>query len=1207
MYLKSIEMIGFKSFAGKTKLEFERGMTSVVGPNGCGKSNIADAVRWVLGEQSAKALRGSKMQDVIFGGTDLKKPMGLAEVSLTLAECEESLGTEYNEVTVTRRVLRSGEGQYFVNRAPCRLKDIQRLFMDTGIGTSSYSIMEQGKIDQILSSRPDDRRAVFEEASGITKYKADKKEALRKLDHTEANLLRLDDIIREVRRQIISLQRQAGKARRYTTMRDKLRGFDIFHTRERLRELESEIKDAENKLSSIQERDEAVREETADLENASTDARAEVAAKEREIGEVMDAVSRARSELERCRELIRVNEDRVREIQTLSERDTKDAEEAAIRCEEHLARLAEYKKDSESAGKERDAAEEKFSETGEHLKNLETEVEQTGHQVHKLRTDMVESESRGAKLQNELTDLEAAERTTVVRRERLSAEQAELKRAADQFGQRQSTMTERHDELLARSTGKTEALASVEEILRQSENKSSRIRQEISELRSDAAAKQARIDLLEESAASGDGFPGGARYLLDGKSTRPAASDEIMGSLADHIRASNKFDRALEAVLRTWLDAVIVSDEAAALALVHEISGAREGSVRLLPLRTASDRDAKSNSEKGLKPLIEHVECTPAARPLVERLLGNVYVVDQAEQIPKSVGSGTTFVTLDGVVKRGDGSVEYWMREDQESNPLGIRRNLETWQQEQTELAEAISRNESELKSTVSELEDCKKSIENARRELEYARREVAICEGENQVVEAEAKQACERLDTVTFELEALNEQDSSTELRRTEILQSLKQLREQQEETRGTIAEKTQNLRAIEQERGELYNHVTEHRVQFAECRQRVEHLESQCETQAVRVNELETLIRERRAGLDSYQTRIDELTKSAEEAQSNLAPLDEQSRDLEQKLESIRQARSEKILAIEGIDSGLREKRSHLEALMNQRNELEVELAEQRMRRQNQIERIGSEYDISVEQVMEEAEPEWESEARPDSDSLETMIGELRTKLDAMGPVNLVAIEEHRELEERYAFLTTQQEDLVNAKQQLMDMIRHINKTTTEMFSTTFNQVNENFQEMFKKLFGGGTAKLVLVDEEDVLESGIEIIARPPGKKLQTVSLLSGGERTMTAVALLFALYLEKPSAFCLLDELDAPLDEANIGRFVQTVQGFLERSQFIVITHNQKTIAASDILYGVTMQERGVSTIVSVKFSDFEAEGGVPKKAGNVAKPEQSSVDS
>lgn len=1193
MYLKSIEMIGFKSFAGKTKLQFERGMTSIVGPNGCGKSNIADAIRWVLGEQSAKALRGSKMQDVIFSGTDTKKPMGLAEVSLTLADCEASLGTDYNEVTVTRRVLRSGEGQYYINRAPCRLKDIQRLFMDTGIGTTSYSIMEQGKIDLILSSRPDDRRAVFEEASGITKFKANKKEALRKLDHTEANLLRLDDIIREVRRQIISLQRQAGKARRYTAMRDKLRGYDIFHTRERLSELESKIRGAENRLSAVQEREEAVREETADLDTTATKNRGEVAAKEQEIGEAMDAVARARSELERCRELIRVNEDRVREIRALSERDSKDAEEATARCDQHRVILTNLEQTSKAAQGERDDAENQFKTNSELLGKIESGAEQSGQQLHRLRTDLVESESRGAKLQNELTDLEAEERTTVVRRERLSAEQAELRRATQQFSQRQSTMAERHEELKKLAAEKRETLAAAENDLAQAEEDSARIRQAIADLKSDAAAKQARIDLLEESAASGDGFPGGARFLLE-KNSRPGkAGEKILGSLAEHLWAKPAGEQALEAVLRAWLDAVIVSDEATARDLVRKISRARHGSVRILPLRAEDSPDNAPGP--GPELLLSHVNCSENVRPLMERLLSHVYLVESDRDIPEFIDRSATYVTQDGVIWRGNGSVEYWMHEDQEANPLRIRQSLETSQRERAGIADDISRRESELDVSVRRIEACKNRIESARLEREAAYREVAVCEGETQVVEAEARQAQQRLDTVTYELQALNEQESSTEKRRAEILESLQELRSQQEQARRTIADETQALRTLEQERGELYNRVTEHRVHFAECRQRVEHLKSQHETQAARIKELETLIRERRAGLDSYQARISELERAAEEAEINLAPLGEEAGGLDRKLEAIRISRSDRLATIEKIDTELREKRGVLEELMKQRNELDVELAEQRMRRQNQIERIGTDYEISVEQVMEEPEPEWETESRPDCEIIETMIGELRTKLDAMGPVNLVAIDEHRELEERYAFLTSEQEDLVNAKQQLLDMIRHINKTTTEMFSSTFNQVNENFQEMFKKLFGGGTAKLVLVDEEDVLESGIEIIARPPGKKLQTVSLLSGGERTMTAVALLFALYLEKPSAFCLLDELDAPLDEANIGRFVLTVQGFLEKSQFIVITHNQKTIAASDILYGVTMQERGVSTIVSVKLSDYEAAGGIPRERG------------
>jgi chromosome segregation protein len=325
MHLKEIEMIGFKSFVLKTKLAFEPGMTAIVGPNGCGKSNISDAIRWVLGEQSPKALRGGSMQDVIFNGTDTQKPLGMAEVSLTLTDCEAALGTDYNEVTITRRVMRSGEGQYLINRTPCRLKDIQRLFMDTGIGTTSYSVMEQGYIDRILSSRPEDRRSVFEEASGITKYKADKKEALRKLDHTEANLLRLEDIIREVRRHIISLQRQAGKARRYQTMREQLRGLDLYFTRERLGELESAIRDLGNRLAALKEREEAVREETRDMDEAAASSREIITHLERDINTAMETANESRNRTERCRESMTINQDRIQELQELSERDERDA------------------------------------------------------------------------------------------------------------------------------------------------------------------------------------------------------------------------------------------------------------------------------------------------------------------------------------------------------------------------------------------------------------------------------------------------------------------------------------------------------------------------------------------------------------------------------------------------------------------------------------------------------------------------------------------------------------------------------------------------------------------------------------------------------------------------------------------------------------------------------------------------------------------
>jgi chromosome segregation protein len=484
-------------------------------------------------------------------------------------------------------------------------------------------------------------------------------------------------------------------------------------------------------------------------------------------------------------------------------------------------------------------------------------------------------------------------------------------------------------------------------------------------------------------------------------------------------------------------------------------------------------------------------------------------------------------------------------------------------------------------------------SIEQGRIQNEDSQRKLAQSEGENRIISQEAAQARDRAETVTWELGVLKDQQVSGGNRRASIHQEMEQVRTRQADVRSAVNSKADALRAIEQARAERAAEVTERRVRVAERRQKVEHLATRKEPMEARIEELESLIANRSDGISSYQSRIQELQVSIRTTEAKLQPLQDEVTRLGEQLDTARRRRSEKATVLTGCDSILHEKRAMLDDIRAKKSQLDVELAEQRIRRQNLVERISADYHITAEQMAAEPEPAWENGQKLDRDALETMIAEIRAKIEAMGPVNLVAIEEHHELEERFTFLTQQQDDLVKAKAQLMELIRKINKTTTEMFFQTFQQVNNNFQEMFKKLFGGGSAKLVLVNEEDVLESGIEIIARPPGKKLQTVSLLSGGERTMTAVALLFSLYLVKPSPFCLLDELDAALDEANIGRFIKVVQSFLENSQFVVITHNRQTISAAEVLYGVTMEQNGVSKIVSVKFSQHEKKTQEPAK--------------
>lgn len=1187
MYLKSIELVGFKSFAERTLLKFGPGMTCIVGPNGCGKSNVSDAIRWVLGEQSAKALRGAQMADVIFNGTDTHKPLGMAEVSITLADCEAVLGVEYNEVTITRRVFRSGEGQYFINKTPCRLKDIQRLFMDTGVGTNSYSLMEQGRIDKILSSHPEDRRAVFEEASGITKYKADRREAMRKLEQTEANLLRLEDVVKEVKRQIISLQRQAGKARRYQELHGRLRELDLFSARERLAHLDGEIRALEGRISSVAEQDEAIKSDIALTETHAQDLRNQAAAAEQKIQDAMEAAVRARTELDRVRELIRTNLDRIGELQNLSERDTRDADGARQNKAQHEQSLAEITEQEAQATARRNQADQELAEHVKRLNDADQRVSDANRLLHQLRTEQVDLEARAARLQNELAALDAEERQNIIRRERLAAESSDMQRNLEIFQSRHQEMTARLADL---QQAVERAQRQLEAFQGQRADKSrliQQLRQKLSETQSQVAARQAKIDMLKASEAERKGFPEGARQVLDPKSNLKTDRASVMGTLAELVRAEPEFHLALEATLRPWIDAVVIRDDASALSFLRELEVSARGPARLLSAESAGVA-AKTDAPHAL---LAHLTIREEARPLVERMLGNVVVVDDATALPSKRDPALVYVTRTGVLA-GPSGFELWKRENEQANPMARQQTLSAWEKELADLHARRDEIQSQITMLVDEETTVASAIDQARKELDENRRQLAQAEGENRVIQRDAVQARQRAETVAFELRSVEEKAAGGSGRRESIVTNIDQLKDRQAEIRTTIAQKTEELRDLDQVRTACMSEVTDRRVRFAEARQQVESLAQRREQTRARIDELSTLIEERARGVDSYRARIEELGKANVASEARIAPLEAQVGEHQQALDAARTERERLNISLAMANSAIREKRDQHDRIRESRSQHEVEMAQQQMRRQNLAERVTGEWRVTLDDVFTAPEPVWpEDQPKPDRDAIENETAELRLKIEAMGPVNLVAIEEHRELEERYTFLTTQQSDLTNAKQQLMELITQINKTTTDMFQDTFTRVNENFQQMFTQMFGGGTAKLVLSEDGDILEAGIDIIARPPGKKLQSVSLLSGGERTMTAVALLFALYMVKPSPFAVLDELDAALDEANIGRFVKTVQGFLDRSQFVVITHNRMTIAAADVLYGVTMEVRGVSKIVSVKFnSDDKRERAV-----------------
>jgi chromosome segregation protein len=1186
MYLKSLEMIGFKSFPERTKLDFEPGLIAIVGPNGCGKSNIADAIRWVLGEQRPTALRGARMMDVIFSGTDTRKPLGMAEVSITFADCEGTLPTEFHEVTVTRRVFRTGEGEYFINKAPCRLRDIQRLFMGTGIGTASYSIMAQGQIDAILSSRPEDRRTVFEEAAGITQFKADRKEALRKLERTDANLLRLADVIREIKRQIGSLQRQAARARRYQELREKMRGLDLFATRRRLAALDVRLRELEAESGELAGQEAAGQERVAAAEQTAAAVRAEILESERRIGAATEAVAQEEGALQHAREMIRLSEQRIAECRAWAERDSREAAEARELLGQTRTRLAELLSGREelAARHGREAA------ALESLRQRAAEARQAVEECHAAlqarRDEALERERRAARLQNQIAALENRQRAAALQRERLAAEHEQLGRTLESLAGNEEALAATLAGRRARAEADAARLDSLDGERREVAASLHALREESARLDSRLAARRAQLDLLAEQEAGAESFPSGSRLLLDGSNPLRLEEGIVRGPLAAAFGGTAaEYRPALEAVLRAWIDAVVLrhADDAAEVMrrLLRHGGGAAS---RLVAAAGVPDPPAVE-APAGLAPLRAHVRAAPGFESVADRLLANVFVAATLDDVPRPLPAGCTVVTAGGAVFHAGGCSELWLAEGQSASPLGRRMAIGDGEEEIAGLGRALA----ELKERLAEGErrqaELAAAVEAARRALEESRRLAAQTEGELQALRRDVERARERHGIVAGELEAAVAQTRESEEEKARLAAALEELTAGREAFVESLAALQKTLAEREGVHGARQQELTEARIREASLAQQLGHLAGQIEDHQARVAELERQLQGRGEGVRSHEESIRKLAGQIEATQAQLEPMRRRAEEARRRLGQWREAREERSRELERAEAALAAERQALEEIRARRGRLDVERAEARVRRQNHLDRVRSEYGLAPEELAATADPDWGAAGAPSPEEAEAAVAALGAELQQMGAVNLVAIEEHKELEERFAFLRAQEEDMLRSREQLTELLRRINKESAELFQATFEQANANFEKMFARLFNGGTARLVLLENaEDPLECGVEVIARPPGKRLQSISLLSGGERTMTAVSLLFAIYMIKPSPFCILDEIDASLDDSNIGRFVQVLKDFLAQSQFLIVTHNQHTIASSDIVYGITMPEKGVSKLVSLRLHDI-----------------------
>ncbi|MBO5939907.1 MAG: chromosome segregation protein SMC [Kiritimatiellae bacterium] len=1182
MYLKQLDILGFKSFADKTRLTFEPGMIAIVGPNGCGKSNVSDAIRWVLGEQRPTALRCTKLADVVFNGTDTRKPLGLCEVSITFADCEKELGTEYDEVTITRRVYRDGSGEYFINKVRCGLKDVKRLFMGTGIGTTSYSVMAQGQIDQILSSKPEDRRAVFEEAAGITKFKADRKEAIRKIEQTEQNLLREADVLREMKRQIGSLQRQVGKAQRYKELRDEVRGLDIYVSRNKIRTFDLAL---ELNAAKRVETDALIEESAgavAAAEEAARRLHQEIHAAEERLGALASEAAAAEAGYRRAQEMIAVNTQRISEYKSFSDRDGREIadarrllEEAGMQLDSLEQKAALLESGLESALADLDAAQAVFDESQQRIDALRL-------QLQSARSESAVCDRQAAEIRDTIARLEYEARESILKKERLSSESAQLK---DSVAAADANLQEVLARLEAAQSAEMELTQSVAEKTSESDS----FREEVEQLRAnfgkmqaEAAAKEAELNYLNDAQDAAAAFSAGAQALLEGRLGLPDGS--VLGSLAERFDAPAEYRIALEAALRSWLDAVVVKDGSSAALAVEALVKGEAGSARIICLE--GERKVLPKAE-GLTRLIDVVKVDESFLPAAEALIGAVYVVEDAAALHGGLPEGASaLVSKNGVVYGSNGTYEVWQPGTAAASPLSRKMLVTEAQGALAVLLEKIENGERTLSTASEKSARLAEELRNLQERLSEARRVAAQAQGEYTSLERDANQLKARLDFVGSELQSVLAANADGDARRESLAVELESTVVKRDALLDETAQKQDELMALETGNAEKSRILTEKRVAAGQMESELEFTSRQKEDVERRKSELYKTVEGRENGIKGYQESIARLTDETIELQESLLPLQEKFADVRARTEDERANREALNSQLSQADAEITTRRNALDGARDTKAKLEVASAESTMLRQNLYDHLSQEYGLDAQQVMREPDPEFKGDPPP-AEVLEAKVNDINAKIAALGPVNMVAIDEFRELEERYTREKEQEADLLAAKAQIMELIADLNGKSGEMFKATFEKANENFQKMFTKLFNGGEARLVLLEnEQDPLECGIDIIARPPGKRPQSVTLLSGGERTMTAVALLFAIFRIKPAPFTMLDELDAALDDANIGRFVDALKEFLDRSQFLIITHNQHTIAGSDIVYGVSQQEKGVSRVISMKLSDLGA---------------------
>jgi len=1198
MKIKKLEVCGFKSFVDPVALHFDHDVTCIVGPNGCGKSNVVDAIRWVMGEQSAKNLRGRAMEDVIFNGTESRGPHGFAEVTITFDNGDRLAPDEYkdySEIAVTRRLDRSGNSEYMINKTAVRLLDVTNLFLGTGVGRRAYSIIEQGRIGVIVTAKPQDRRHLIEEAAGITKFKAKKQAAERRMEQTQQNLLRVNDIVEEIQKTLASLKRQAQKAERYKRYREEIRDLELWIASHRYLELTVSHGVLRSQLDRAVAAAEGAR---AALRVREAELEAERATLQGLEGQVEKAQNRAYTADNAVRLLesqISHQTEQLAQMRERADAASAELERLATQKEELQNESATLQSQLESLADAEAIESERFASEGallDHKREASTQAERA---LAEVRARAGEVDRRIARADAMLAGFEQRRADTRIRLSRLESERTELATRAVEQRQEAEELRARLDGLRSGQNELGKAKEELEAELQQLRADIVHSDETVERLRAELAQKRSRLHSLHEIQQRFEGVGAGVRALMTqyGRSEGPS---KVHGLLADRFECAPELTKALAAALGERLQYVVVDDLTTGVDAVRYLSEGKRGRATLIP--SVPRADARSSAPvlawpEGpgiLGPLLGLVRTAPSDQHLAEHMLGDVLVVESLEiarELHEQGRAPGMLVTRDGQVIYTDGRLSGGDGEDAGAHLIEVKREMR-------ELRDEVARLDTEMASATSRHSSLRSAIAQRTAALEATRsdaheKDIALVTADKDLRRAEEAErtARARIEKLSHEIEelasVLGGESEEEQNGRSERSSAFAQKAQLEGEILASDEVYREQRAAVEAQSAV----VTELRVRAAQAKQKLESDRAVVERLARSLEELDA----RSERLQREITELADKQRDVEHRGSN------DKNDLAERAAEAASAQTELTLhrteyeaaraAVSDQEHSLRDVRATIDADVEQAGSLTVKEREIGMAIEHLLDNVFQKHRLDVRVEL----TDYHDREIPD-ENLRSRVTELTSVVERMGEINLTAIEEYEERSKRHDYLVAQKQDLDLALSQLEQAIRQMNRESRKLFKDTFDEVNARFQQMFPRIFGGGRAELRLTDPENILETGIDIIAMPPGKKLTSIELMSGGEKALTAVALIFAIFQFKPSPFCLLDEVDAPLDEANIGRYCEVIRAMTGRSQFIVISHSKATMESADVLYGVTMETPGVSKIVSVELRDSSESRRAPK---------------